>query len=32
MLNEWVVFGTVALICGVLVFLLRLGLTDGDDS
>lgn len=30
MLNEWVVFGIVALICIALVVLLRLGL--GDDE
>jgi hypothetical protein len=30
MLNEWLVFGTVAVICVALVMLLRLGL--GDDG
>jgi hypothetical protein len=36
MLNEWVVFGTVAVICIALVVLLRFGLaddgSDGDDA
>lgn len=32
MLSEWFVFGTVAVICIGLVFLLRLGLGDDDSE
>jgi hypothetical protein len=32
MLNEWVVFGIVAVICIALVILLRMGLGDDDPS